>query len=214
MKNILCFGDSNTWGYTPGTAVRYDIHTRYTGVMQDVLGPDYRILEDGSNARTTVYEDLWTPWRLGSVALPIALVAQKPVDLLIIHLGTNDMKFVDAYMASKGAETLINIAKSVHDRKESSEVFTNGNMKILLVSPIEMDPCVADDEFSTLRNGAAESRKFAKYYRHVAEQKGVYFFDAASVAAPSKVDGIHMEPEDHRALGEALAQKVREIFGE
>lgn len=213
MKNILCFGDSNTWGYTPGTAVRYDIHTRYTGVMQDELGSEYRILEDGSNARTTVYEDPWTPWRLGSTALPIALVAQKPVDLLIIHLGTNDLKFVDAYMASKGAETLISIAKSVHDRKESSEVFANGEMKVLLVSPIEMDPCVANDEFGSLRNGAEESRKFAKYYRHVAESKKVYFFDAATVAKPSKIDGIHMEPESHRALGQALAEKVREILG-
>jgi len=213
MKNILCFGDSNTWGYTPGTAVRYDIHTRYTGVMQDELGPEYRILEDGSNARTTVYEDPWTPWRLGSTALPIALIAQKPIDLLIINLGTNDLKFVDAYMASKGAETLIEIAKAAHCRKESSEVFTNGELKILLVSPIEMDPCVADDEFGTLRNGAEESRKFLKYYSHVAETKGVYFFDAAAVAKPSKVDGIHMEPEDHLALGKALAAKVKEILG-
>lgn len=213
MKNILCFGDSNTWGYTPGTAVRYDIHTRYTGVMQDELGPEYRILEDGSNARTTVYEDPWTPWRLGSTALPIALIAQKPIDLLIINLGTNDLKFVDAYMASKGAETLIEIAKAAHNRKESSEVFTDGELKILLVSPIEMDPCVANDEFGTLRNGAEESKKFLKYYSHVAETKGVYFFNASAVAKPSKVDGIHMEPEDHLALGRALAAKVKEILG-
>ena len=212
MKNILCFGDSNTWGYIPGTAVRYDENTRWTGVMQNALGEGYRVLEDGLNARTSVYEDPWSPWRLGKEALPIALVAQKPLDLLVIMMGTNDLKFTDAFGAAKGAETLIAVAQMVQDRKESSKVFPNG-LKILLVSPILLDPCVANDEYGTLRNGAEESKKFLKYYRHVAEAKGVEFFDAASVAQPSKVDGIHMMPEDHKALGEALAAKVMEILG-
>ena len=213
MKNILCFGDSNTWGYTPGTAVRYDQDIRWTGVMQKELGAEYRVLEDGLNARTSVYEDPWSPWRLGKEALPIALVAQKPLDLLVLMIGTNDLKFVDAFGAAKGAETLISLAQMVQDRKESSKVFPNG-LKVLLVSPILLDPCVANDEYGTLRGGAEESKKFLKYYKHVAEAKGVEFFDAASVAQPSKVDGIHMEPDSHRALGVALAQKVREILGQ
>lgn len=212
MKNILCFGDSNTWGFTPGTGVRYAPDVRYTGVLQAALGADYRVIEDGSNARTTVYEDPWTPWRLGKEALPIALVAHKPLDLLILNLGTNDLKFTDAYGASKGAETLISLTTLVQARKESSLVFPNG-IQILLVSPIEMDPVVANDPFGSLRNGAEESKKFAYYYQHVAEAKGVHFFDAATVAVPSKVDGVHMEPESHRALGLALADKVREILG-
>ncbi len=212
MKNILCFGDSNTWGYIPGTAARYDENTRWTGVMQNALGEGYRVLEDGLNARTSVYEDPWSPWRLGKEALPIALVAQKPLDLLVLMIGTNDLKFTDAYGAAKGAETLISLAQMVQDRKESSKVFPNG-LKILLVSPILLDPCVANDEYGTLRNGAEESKKFLKYYKHVAEAKGVEFFDAASVAQPSKVDGIHMMPEEHKALGEALAAKVKEILG-
>lgn len=211
MKNILCFGDSNTWGYTPGTAVRYAPDVRWTGVMQSELGADYRVLEDGLNARTSVYEDPWSPWRLGKDALPVALVAQKPIDLLVLMIGTNDLKFVDAYAAAKGAETLITITQMVQARKESSPVFPNG-LKVLLVSPILLDPCVANDPFGTLRNGAEESTRFAYYYRHVAESKGVYFFDAASVASPSKIDGVHMEPASHQALGRALAAEVRKIL--
>lgn len=212
MKNILCFGDSNTWGYTPGTAVRYDSDTRWTGVLQNELGSGYRILEDGLNARTSVYKDPWSPWRLGKEALPIALVAQKPLDLLVMMIGTNDLKFVDAYSAAKGAETLIGIAEMVQARKESSPVFPNG-LKVLLVSPILLDPCVANDPYGTLRGGAEESTRFAHYYRHAAESKGVYFFDAASVAKPSKIDGVHMEPDSHRALGKALAEEIRKILG-
>lgn len=212
MKNILCFGDSNTWGYTPGTAVRYDLNTRWTGVLQNELGDGYRILEDGLNARTSVYEDPWSPWRLGKDALPIALTAQKPLDLLILMIGTNDLKFVDAYSAAKGADTLVSIAEAVQARKESSPAFPNG-LKVLLVSPILVDPCVANDPFGTLRNAAEESKKFAYYYRHFAEARGVHFFDAASVAPTSKIDGVHMEPEGHLALGKALAAEVRKILG-
>ena len=212
MKNILIYGDSNTWGYTPGTGVRYAPDVRWTGVCQKALGDEYHIIEEGMNARTSSYDDPWDLWRNGRDYLPGALISHKPLDLLVISLGTNDLKFTDAFGAAKGAETLISIAQMVQDRKESSKVFPNG-LKILLVSPILLHPCVANDEYGTLRNGAEESKKFLKYYKHVAEAKGVEFFDAASVAEPSTVDGIHMMPESHKALGEALAQKVREILG-
>ena len=91
MKNILCFGDSNTWGYTPGTGERYAQDVRWTGVLQRELGDHYRVIEDGQNARTSVYEDMWSPWRCGKDALPGTLIAQKPLDLLILSLGTNDL---------------------------------------------------------------------------------------------------------------------------
>lgn len=213
MKNILCFGDSNTWGYTPGTAVRYAPDVRWTGVMQAALGKDYRVLEDGLNGRTTAYEDPWSPWRSGKVSLPYSLTAQKPLDLMILMLGTNDLKFTDAFGAAKGAETLITLAQMVQSRKESSLAFPNG-LKILLVSPILIDPCVAKDPYGTLRGGADESRRFSEYFHHVAQAKGVPFFDAATVAKPSLVDGVHMEPESHRALGLALANEVRRLLAD
>lgn len=212
MKNILCFGDSNTWGYVPGTGARFDLDTRWTGVLQAELGADYRVIEDGQNARTSVYEDPWSPWRLGAEALPIALVAQKPLDLLVLMIGTNDLKFTDAYGAAKGAERLIDLANMVQARKESSPVFPNG-VKVLLVSPIELHPVVEGDPFGTLRNGVGESGKFAMYYRHIAEAHGAAFFDAASVASPSETDGVHMDPPSHRALGRALAEQVRALLG-
>ena len=211
MKHIVCFGDSNTWGYTPGTGVRYPADVRWTGVLQNALGGEYRVIEDGMNARTSVYPDPWSPWRLGADALPVSLIAQKPLDLLILSLGTNDLKFTDAFGAAKGAEALISLARTVQNRPESSLVFPHG-LKVLLVSPIEIHECVAQNEFSTLRGGAAESRRFAKYFSHVAKEQGVAFFDAATAAKPSLVDGIHMEPADHRALGVALADCVRRIL--
>lgn len=213
MKHILCFGDSNTWGYTPGTGVRYPADVRWTGVLQNALGGEYRVIEDGMNARTSVYPDPWSPWRLGADALPVSLIAQKPLDLLILSLGTNDLKFTDAFGAAKGAEALISLARTVQNRPESSLVFPHG-LKVLLVSPIELHEKIAQDEFSTLRNGVEESRRFAKYFAHVAQAQGVAFFDAATVAVPSAVDGVHMEIDSHLALGNALADCVRNILAD
>lgn len=215
MKNILCFGDSNTWGYTPGSGVRYDTDVRWTGVMQKALGDDYRVIEDGMNARTTVYEDMWSMWRTGKDALPISLIAQKPLDLLIISLGTNDLKFTDVRGSARGIDSLITLTQMVQARKESSLVFHKG-VKILVVSPILMHPMMDTESQrnSSLYGGYEESKIFAEHFKRIADARGVEFFDAAPVAAVSPVDGIHMPPESHKALGLALAEKVKAILGE
>ena len=214
MKNILCFGDSNTWGYTPGTGVRYDCDVRWTGVMQNALGADYRVLEDGMNARTTVYDDMWSMWRNGKDSLPVALIAQKPLDLLIISLGTNDLKFTDARGSARGIDTLITLVNMVQARQESSLVFPNG-VKILIVSPILLHPDMDTDaqRNSSVYGKYAESKIFAEHFKRIADAKGVEFFDAAPIAPVSDVDCVHMPPESHKALGLALAEKVKEILG-
>ncbi|HCJ89535.1 MAG TPA: arylesterase, partial [Clostridiales bacterium] len=90
MKHVLCFGDSNTWGFIPGTCKRYDEHTRWTGVLQDELGADWRIHENGQNGRTTVFPEPSKNFMTGLGALPYALDTLRPLDAIIIMLGTND----------------------------------------------------------------------------------------------------------------------------
>ena len=210
-KRILCFGDSNTWGFTPLTGERYDEHTRWTGVLQDQLGDDYVVLEDGMNARTSAYDDMRDLWRRGRDALPISLITQKPLDLLVISLGTNDLKFTDARGAAKGVESLISLADMVQCKKESSLVFPNG-MKVLVISPIRIGKKLDDDPNTTIRNGYTESQQFSERFRHMCQVKGVEFLDAAEYAEPSAEDAIHMKPEGHRALGMAVAEKVKAIL--
>ncbi len=210
-KRILCFGDSNTWGYTPLTGVRYDEHTRWTGVLQDALGDGYAVVEDGMNARTSAYEDMRDLWRNGRDALPISLISQKPLDLLIISLGTNDLKFTDALGAAKGVESLISLADMVQNKKESSLVFPNG-LKVLVISPIRVGIGIADNPDTTVRDGYAQAQQFTGYFKRMCAAKGVAFLDAADYAEPSVKDNVHMEPESHRALGLAVADKVRELL--
>ena len=209
MKNILCFGDSNTWGYTPGTAVRYAQDVRYTGVMQAALGSDYRILEDGLNARTTVYEDPWSPWRLGKEALPIALVAQKPLDLLVLMLGTNDlMHSHKAWEASRGCITLSRMVMN------GALHFNAHTPRLLLVSPIHIGREIAETDQSPLSvSGYEESLKFAPLYEQAAARIGIDFLDAAKYAEPSPVDNEHMDAEGHAALAAAIADKLKTMLG-
>ena len=92
MKNILCYGDSNTFGFIPVSGKRYSIDERWTGILQKLLGNEYRIIEEGLNGRTTVFEDPSKAGRNGKAYLEVCLESHKPIDLIIISLGTNDLK--------------------------------------------------------------------------------------------------------------------------
>ena len=92
MKNILCFGDSNTYGYMPLTGRRYDEKTRWTGRLQKLLGSVYKVIEEGCNGRTTVFEDPYDGWTKGIDYICPCIKSHKPIDIVILMLGSNDLK--------------------------------------------------------------------------------------------------------------------------
>lgn len=96
MRHILCYGDSNTWGYTPGTGERHAPDVRWTGVLRRLLGEGWEVLEEGMNGRTTVFDNPMSQGRNGSAYLLTCLETHKPLDLVILMLGTNDLRFTDA----------------------------------------------------------------------------------------------------------------------
>ena len=98
MKRVLCYGDSNTWGYVPGLGVRHPEDVRWTGVAAKLLGPDYRIIEEGMNGRTTAFDDPYYDFRNGKRGLGYALCAHAPLDLIVVGLGSNDLKFTDGVL--------------------------------------------------------------------------------------------------------------------
>ena len=105
QKHILCFGDSLTWGFRPGLATRFDEDERWTGVLRRELGEEYCVHEDGISGRTSVFEDPYVPWRCGKAALGYTLMSQKPLDLVILMIGTHDLKVTDGYGAARGSGT-------------------------------------------------------------------------------------------------------------
>jgi lysophospholipase L1-like esterase len=213
MKRILCFGDSNTWGFTPGTGERYPDDVRWTGVCQKALGAGYKILEDGLNGRTTALEDFSNPWLNGSKNIGYSLIAQKPLDMIVLSLGTNDLKFTGATGSGKGMDALLKqiMGFDVY-YKGSTPVFPNG-IKVLLVSPIQIHENSAGQtpEYGRLLSHE-ESVKFPAVYAGIAKAYGIEVLDASQFAQPSTVDNVHMGPESHHALGLAIAEKIKEIF--
>ena len=173
MKQILCFGDSNTFGYIPGNGQRYPWGVRWTSILNEKLGlENYRVIEEGLCGRTTIFEDPLRDGRRGVDILPTVLETHAPVDLLILMLGTNDCKSVygaSAEFVGRGAARLIRQIRAYSEK-----------VKVLLVSPIHLGEKVwqkdYDPEFS--KNSIEVSRKLADEYRKISESENVFFLDA------------------------------------
>lgn len=208
MKTILCYGDSNTWGYVPGTEERYPRDVRWTGVLRQELGAGYEIIEEGLNGRTTVWDDSIEGYKNGKEYFIPCLESHKPIDLVVIMLGTNELKMrfsLPAYDIANGAGVLVDIVQ------KSDTGSDGGPPKVLLMAP---PPVAKLTEFAEMLEGAeAKSRRFSEHFRRVAEEYGCEFFDTSEVIVSSDIDGIHLESSEHRKLGEAVADRVTEILG-
>jgi len=206
MKEVLCYGDSNTWGWDPQNKERFDREIRWTGVMQKALGKDYYVIEEGLNGRTTVWDDPIELNKNGSKYLTPCLETHKPLDLVIIMLGTNDLKMrfsVSAYDISKSIGTLINIVK------KSGCGRNEGTPRILILAP---PPLGKLTEYAEMFAGGTEkSQNLANHYSKIAEEYSVHFFDTSTVIKSSDIDGIHLEKEAHYTLGKALTEVVKKI---
>jgi lysophospholipase L1-like esterase len=208
MKRILCFGDSNTWGYNPATLDRFDEHTRWTRVLGKALGNGYEVIEEGLNGRTTVWDDPIEGYKCGKDYLVPCLESHKPLNLVAILLGTNDLKTrfgLSAYDVAEGARVLVGIA-------QASLTGVDGRPpQVLLLAP---PPTTTLSEYAEMFSGAEEkSKKFARYFAQIAQEMGCAFMDTGAVIVSSPLDGIHFEAGEHRKLGQAVALKVRELLG-
>lgn len=210
MKSILAFGDSLTWGFEAGAFKRHAFESRWPNALAAGL-KNARVIEEGMNGRTTVFPDpTCEAERNGAVALPMLLCTHQPLDLVMIMLGTNDIKYANrctAFDSAMGMERLIKLVKT-HDW-----VADMPKPQILIMSPPAL--CKTNDEwFNELWGHAVEeSKHFAKHYKRVAEEQGVHFFDAGSVAKTDPTDGGHMTAVETRKLGEALVPVVGKILG-
>lgn len=217
MKNILVFGDSNTWGFDCTTydhsmrsGQRLSIHERWSGRLHELLGPDYHVVEDGLCARTSVREDPYAPYRNGLSALRMALDAHTPLDLVVLHTGYNELKHtfnLSAEMIAYGVEMLA---------KECMVPYYNYPLpKILIIAPAPLHPDVEHMVYGFMYGPEAykKSLEFSRCYAQTAEYCGSEFMDCADLNFKlNTVDGIHYCKEDHKKLAEAAAAKIRSIL--
>jgi lysophospholipase L1-like esterase len=217
MKTVLCFGDSNTWGYdalgtqAAGYPVRHGPAVRWTGVLGGLLGPEFRVVEEGQNGRTTVFEDpLAAASRNGRVALPMLLESQKPIDLVIVMLGTNDLKTHLGCPAADIANGVALLGKMV---LTSDAGPANKAPRLLLVCPAAIGNLDHMPELASRLDGAyGKSRQLPGLIRTQAGALGAAFLNAQEHTRPCKEDGIHLDAASHAALGTALADAVRAVL--
>lgn len=206
MKQVLCFGDSNTWGYNPVDGSRFPWEIRWTGRVQESLNKDdVRIVEEGLCGRTTVFEDALRAGRSGISLLPVLLEAHRP-DVLVIMLGTNDCKSV--YGVSAGV-----IAKGI-DRLISAANQFDKNLKLLIVSPIHLVDGVGEEGFDPEfgEESVKTSHGLAREYERVARSHEAAFLDASLIARGSDSDREHLDEENHRKLAQAISEKLKELL--
>ncbi|MBQ9988831.1 MAG: hypothetical protein IJP30_03760 [Clostridia bacterium] len=209
MQTVLCYGDSNTWGHTPGTKQRYPLSVRWTGIAADLLGPEYRVIEEGLNGRTTVFDDPYKEYLNGKTHLSVALITHRPLNWVVLALGTNDLKFTNAYGSAKGAQVLVRMIRDANIVfRGTAPVFFDPPKILLVAPPLVGEQFGAVPERTELKYGHEESKHFAREYLEIAQTEGVYYLDASLYAPPSPTDGIHLDPPAHAALGEAIARFI------
>lgn len=205
MKQILCFGDSNTWGYNGETGDRYQEEERWTTILQKKLGTEeYRVIEDGLCGRTTVFEDPYVSGRCGSAALPVALQACQPLDAIVLMLGTNDCKAVfqaNAEKIGRGIEVLLD-----QIREGAPQA------KVLLISPIFLGEKVWHEEYDLefSRESVEVSKQLSKVYEEIAARREIGFMRASDYAWSGEADQEHMDRQGHVMLAEGICKVLKE----
>ena len=213
-KVILAFGDSLTYGANPiPGGPRHAYADSWPTALENGLGGAARVIAEGLGGRTTVHDDAYANAdRNGSRILPTLLASHGPLDMVIIMLGTNDLKpFLGrtAQEAANGVRRLVQIIRG-HAAGEGQSA-----PQIIIVAPPELS---ATDHPEMMKHfgedvAVSQSKQLATWYRKRAEELGVGFFDAATVAKPDPADGVHLDAANTRAIGGGLVPLVKSMLG-
>lgn len=210
MKTVLCFGDSNTYGQIPGKGPldRYGPDVRWPGALRNALGSKWHVVEEGLSGRTTLNDDpIEGTQKNGKTYLRPCIQSHAPLDLVILMLGTNDLK---VRFHKPASEVAMSIGVLVYDIKELASGPGGRVPEIMIVAP---PPMLQDlKEWKSVFFGAPEkSHQLAIEFEAIADSLEVHFFDAGSVASCSPEDGFHLDAHAHQTLGKAIAQEVEAI---
>lgn len=207
MPVILCFGDSNTHGTAPlpvpGGHDRHPKGGRWPDVLAAELGDGFEVISEGLRGRTTVHDDVVEGgFRNGAAVFPAVLHSHRPLDLLILMLGTNDLKTrfsVSAWEIMRSVERLVLMAKA-----------EGVVQRILVVAPVPVRECGSLE--MVFAGAEARQQGLTELLRDMAARQGCGFLDAGAVAQVSPLDGVHMDVAGHQAIGQAMAGAVREVL--
>ncbi|NLZ54598.1 MAG: SGNH/GDSL hydrolase family protein [Thermoanaerobacteraceae bacterium] len=212
MKTILCYGDSNTWGYNPDGSGRYPKHIRWTGVLQKELGTSFDVISEGLNGRTTVWDDpvraLSGEYRNGKKYLLPCLHTHKPIDLVILFLGSNDLKpryNVTSMEIAQSVEILVNLIK----KSETGPNMSPPEILVIIPPPILIPEDVKHMDYMIpeYEKAVEKSKQFPQAFMTVLNGQ-CHLFDSSKYIKTSEIDGMHLDPESHAILGKEVAKYI------
>lgn len=205
MKKILCYGDSNTYGFVPAIGTRYNKNERWSGILSTLLTPDFEILEEGQNNRMGFFKSPESIKHSGGEYLPIYLQNHKDIDICILALGTNDSQFfynLDENITRKGLQKLINSLKEI-----------NPNTEIIIIPPVKIQKNILNGIFAMQFDLTSVERikKVFPIFEQVAKENNCKYFDFNEFVKPSQADGLHYSKEAHRIIAQHLAGFIKSL---
>ena len=196
LKKILCFGDSNTYGFNPINSQRYNKNTRWTGILQTSLKDKYNIIEAGCNNRTCFMDNPEGEDKTGYKAIKKYL--KKETDILILALGINDLQKIYNHNEETikiGLVKIIDIANNI-----------NQNLHIIILVPSIITTDIYNGYFCQLfdERSIEESKKLNDIYQNIAKEKNCEIINLDHFVKVSKTDGIHYDENAHKTIAEIL----------
>jgi lysophospholipase L1-like esterase len=207
MKTVLCFGDSNTWGYVPGTeGGRWPRELRWPERLQTALGEEWDVIAEGLNGRTATLDSPVAEGRNGLAYLTPCLHSHMPIDLVVIYLGTNDAG--DRY--SLPAETIADAVGRLVRVVRTSEAGPGYSApQVLVVCP---PPFAELDPEGSFANAGAKSRQLGRWFAETCARLDCELVDLNGIASYSDLDGIHLDADGQAAVAVAVEERVRRLL--
>ena len=201
MKKIICYGDSNTFGYNPVDSSRFGENIRWTSVLQNNLGDSYKIINEGVCDRTGFVDNPKGLLYSAQKHFPTLIEKLDSTDIIILGLGTNDLQFqyyIDFTIVESGLKNLINLAK------EKAE-------QIIIIPPVILDERVLKGFFSFQfdEKSIIKSKEIGKTYEKIAKDNGCFYFDVNKFARPSNFDGLHYDKNSHKLIADKLSDFIK-----
>ncbi|MBR5881901.1 MAG: hypothetical protein IKY97_00235 [Mailhella sp.] len=226
-RRILCFGDSNTFGWIgrlDGPTRRFPSDIRWTGRLTSLLGPDYEIIEEGLGGRTlrdhfTVGSGVSVPGAglCGKDYLPACLLSHLPLDAVVIMLGSNDMKSALGHSEHDIAEGMAELADIVLSFPWEG-LLDYPCPRLLIVSPPYIGKRKMELAGERYVDAPRKSRALSSLYQDLADRLNISFLDAASCLTDEPAgeahgpDGMHLSESDHAKLALAMAEKLKKML--
>lgn len=211
MQHILVYSDSLSWGIIPLTRRRLPFEQRWPGVMEMSLcsaGLRVRVIEDCLNGRRTAWEDPFKPGRNGLVGLAQRIEIHSPLELVILMLGTNDFQSMHAHNAWHSSQGILALVSAIRAAPIEPGMPVP---QILVIAP----PAIRTPKgpiAPKFEGGDKKCTGLAAAYQQACEEAGCHFFDAGSVVTSSNIDGVHLDLEQHLALGNAVSNVVKDVL--